>query len=363
MTSFTLLLDRDWYGNSVRAWLVGAAIAVTVFLITTGVRVLVTRRLEKVAGRTANPYDDFLLEVVRRTRGYFLFFLALIAGTRGLTLPGSFGRALETAMIVIALMQAGVWVNALIRAWVDHYLAQRAASAEPANLATVRALGFIARFVVWTLLLVTALDSLGFKVSALVTGLGVGGIAVALAVQNILGDLLAAMAIVLDKPFVVGDYIVVDTFSGTVEHIGLKTTRVRSLGGEQIIFSNAELLKSRVRNYKRLVERRIAFFTDVRYDTPPAVIARIPALLQELVEAQEPVRFDRSHFAAFGESALRFETVYHVLDADYKRYMDIQQAINLGLLERFAAMGVEFAFPSRTVYHVNAAVAGGEPAD
>ncbi|MHB0947651.1 MAG: mechanosensitive ion channel family protein [Gemmatimonadaceae bacterium] len=354
MTTFTLFLDRHWHGNTVRAWLVGATIAVAVFLITTGVRVLVIRRLEKIAGRTATPYDDFLLEVVRRTRGYFLFFLALIAGTRGLTLPGSVGRALETAMIIIALMQAGVWGSALIRAWVEHYLAQRAGSAEPANLATIRAFGVFARVMVWALLVVTALDSLGFKVSALVTGLGVGGIAVALAVQNILGDLLAAMAIVFDKPFVVGDFIVVDAFSGTVEHIGLKTTRVRSLGGEQIIFSNAELLKSRVRNFKRMVERRVAFFTDVRFDTPAAVVAKIPALLQELVEAQEPVRFERSHFAAFGESALRFETVYYVLDADYQRYMDIQQAINLALLERFAAMGVEFAFPSRTVYHVNA---------
>jgi small-conductance mechanosensitive channel len=354
VNSFTLLLDRTWYGNTVRAWLTGAVIAVAVFLITSGVRLLVTRRLEKVAARTANPYDDFLLEVVRRTRAYFLFFLAVVAGTRGLTLPGNLPATLDTAMIVIALLQAGVWGNALIRAWVEHYLAQRAERAEPASLATIRAMGFIARFVVWALLLVTALDSLGFKVSALVTGLGVGGIAVALAVQNILGDLLAAMAIVVDKPFVVGDAIQVDTLSGTVEHIGLKTTRVRSVGGEQIIFSNAELLKSRIRNYRRLVERRVAFFTDVRYDTPPAVVAQIPALLQALVESQEPVRFDRSHFVAFGESALRFETVYYVLDADYKRYMDIQQAINLALLERFAAMGVEFAFPSRTVYHVNA---------
>ncbi len=358
MTSFTVFLDRSWYGNTLRAWLVGAVIAAAVFLITFGVRLFVTRRLEKVATRTPNPYDDFFLEVVRRTRAYFLFFLALVAGTRGLTLPAGVTHALDAAMIVIALLQAGVWGSALIRAWVDHYLAQRAASAEPANLATVRAMGVLARVVVWALLVVTALDSLGFKVSALLTGLGVGGIAVALAVQNILGDVLAAMAIVFDKPFVVGDAIQVDTMSGTVEHIGLKTTRVRSVGGEQIIFSNAELLKSRIRNYRRLVERRVAFFTDVTYDTPPAVLRELPAVLRELVESQERVRFDRSHLVTLGESALRFETVYYVLDADYTRFMDIQQAINLGMLERFAAMGVEFAFPSRTVYHVNAGGVG-----
>jgi small-conductance mechanosensitive channel len=212
-------------------------------------------------------------------------------------------------------------------------------------------LGYAANVAVWTIILVAVLDNLGFDVTTLVTGLGIGGIAIALAVQNILGDIFAALAIVLDKPFVVGDFIVVDDFAGTVEQIGLKTTRLRSLSGEQIIFANAELLKGRIRNYKRLYERRNVFAIDVTYDSPTDVVARIPGMLREIVEAQRPVRFDRSHFSAYTDSALRFETVYFVLDPDYNKHMDIQQAIFLAVLERFRQEGIDFAFPTRVIVH------------
>jgi small-conductance mechanosensitive channel len=196
------------------------------------------------------------------------------------------------------------------------------------------------------------------NVTALVTGLGIGGVAIALAVQNVLSDVFAALAIVFDKPFDVGDAIAVDQVQGTVEHIGLKTTRIRSLSGEQIVISNNELLKNRIRNYKRMFERRVVFLLDVTYDTPPDTIGRIPAMVREIVNAQQPVRFDRSHFSGFTESALRVETVYFVLDPDYNRYLDIQQRINLELLRRFAAEGIRFAFPTRAI-HVEASPATG----
>jgi small-conductance mechanosensitive channel len=227
----------------------------------------------------------------------------------------------------------------------------RKVNVDGATATTVTALGYLARMVFWLVILLLALDNFGVDVTTLVTGLGITGIAVALAVQNILGDLLGALSIVVDKPFVVGDTINVDTFTGTVEHIGLKTTRVRSLSGEQIIFSNADLLKARIRNYKRLVERRVVFVTAVRYDTPREKLTRIPAMLKELVLAHQPVRFDRSHFRGFAESALEFETVYFVLTDDYLRYMDIQQAINLEILRRFEQEEIEFAFPTRTIVY------------
>jgi small-conductance mechanosensitive channel len=191
----------------------------------------------------------------------------------------------------------------------------------------------------------------GFQITPLITGLGVSGIAVALAVQNILGDLLAALAIVFDKPFDVGDTIGVDGITGVVEHIGLKTTRIRSQTGEQIIVGNGDLLKSRLRNYKRMYQRRVAFNLDVPFDTPPDALARIPGVLEQIVSAQKPVKFDRSHVSSFTESAVRVETVYFVLDPDYKMYMDIQQAINLEILRRFNEQQLRFALPSRTVYH------------
>jgi small-conductance mechanosensitive channel len=345
------VLDRLFYGNSLRAWLVGA----TAFVVALGVLLLVRRllayRLGALALRTTNIVDDLGAEIARGTRLYFLVALAVAIGARFVVLPPRIADTLDKAIALIVLLQAALWGTAAIGFYVARYIERRRATLEASNVWAIRALGVGARVVVWAIVFVALLDNLGFDVTALVTGLGVGGIAIALAVQTILGDVLAAMAIVFDKPFVVGDFIVVDNLAGTVEEIGLKTTRVRSLSGEQLVFGNAELLKSRIRNFKRLRERRNAFMLDVTYDTQADVVARIPGMLREIIESQHQVRFDRSHFSAYGESSLRFETVYYVLDPDYNKHMDIQQAIFLAVLERFERDGIEFAFPTRTVIH------------
>jgi len=191
---------------------------------------------------------------------------------------------------------------------------------------------------------------MGVDITALIAGLGIGGIAVALALQNVLGDLFASLSIVLDKPFVIGDFIIVDDLLGTVEHIGLKTTRVRSLFGEQLVFSNSDLLNSRIRNYKRMHERRIVFSLGVTYQTPYEKLAAIPDIIREIIELQEQVRFDRAHFKEYGDFALEFEIVYYMLVPDYNAYMDTQQAINLALYERFEKEGISFAYPTQTLY-------------
>ena len=218
--------------------------------------------------------------------------------------------------------------------------------------------GWVLFGAIWALALLFGLDQLGFDVTALVAGLGIGGIAVALAVQNILGDLFASAAIVLDKPFMVGDFIVVGTNAGTVEKVGLKTTRVRSLSGEQLVFTNAQLLNSQIRNFKRMQERRIAFSIGVTYETPLEKLRQIPAWLKAAVESRPQARFDRAHFKEYAEFSLAFEIVYYVLSADYAVYMDRQQAINLALFEKFAAEGVAFAYPTRTLYIRQEAAAG-----
>jgi small-conductance mechanosensitive channel len=198
--------------------------------------------------------------------------------------------------------------------------------------------------------LLLILDNLGIDITALVAGLGVGGIAVALAVQNILGDLFASLSIVLDKPFAVGDFIIIDDYLGSVEHVGLKTTRLRSLSGEQLVMSNADLLSSRIRNYGRMYERRIVFSLGVTYQTPRDKLKKIPGIIRDAVEAQDQTRFDRSHFKGYGSFSLDFETVYHVLQPDYNLYMDIQQAVNFAIHERFEAEGIEFAYPTQTLF-------------
>jgi small-conductance mechanosensitive channel len=194
-----------------------------------------------------------------------------------------------------------------------------------------------------------ALDNLGVNVTTMIAGLGVGGIAVALAVQNILGDLFASLSIVIDKPFVIGDFVIVDEYMGTVEHVGLKTTRLRSLGGEQLVFSNGDLLKTRIRNYKRMRERRAVFGFGIEYDTPIELVEKIPAMVRAIIEARAKVRFDRAHFKGFGASSLDYEVVYWMLDPDFNLYMDTQQQINLELMRLFQREGVSFAYPTQTV--------------
>jgi small-conductance mechanosensitive channel len=343
------LLDRVWYANTLRQWLIALAVLGGVFVALSLLRRVLVRRLGTLAARSSTRVDDVGVDLVRRTRAYFLFAVALYAASRLLVLTDQARGVIQLLMVVAVLLQAGRWGTGLIGFGVEHYL-RRSGESDSGARATVQAVGYAARFALWAVLLVMALGAFGIDVTALITGLGIGGIAIALAVQNILGDLFAALAIVLDKPFVVGDFIIVDNVLGTVEHVGLKTTRIRSLGGEQIIMSNNDLLKSRIRNYKRMEQRRIVFPVDITYDTPPELVTRVPMIIREVIEQQPLTRFDRSHFLTFAESGLRVETVYWVLDADYNKYADIQHAINVELLRRFAAEDIEFAFPSRTVY-------------
>jgi small-conductance mechanosensitive channel len=217
------------------------------------------------------------------------------------------------------------------------------------------------RTLLWSVIALAVLSNLGVNITAFIASLGVGGIAVALAVQNILGDLFASLAIAVDKPFEVGDFVVVGGVAGTVQMIGLKTTRIRSLQGEEVVMSNTDILKQTINNYRPMRERRIVFAFGVAYDTPAEKIEAIPGVVKRLVDAQEKLRFDRAHFKAFGDSSLDFEVVYIVKDPAYNTYMDMQQALNVGLMREFAAMGVEFAFPTRTI-HIATLPAGQPPA-
>ncbi|HET9983138.1 MAG TPA: mechanosensitive ion channel family protein [Longimicrobiales bacterium] len=353
-------MDLLFYGSSLRDWAAAAASAAALYLVLVGARRVLASRLARFAERTTNHVDDLAVEVVRRTRTFFLGAVAVYAGATWLALPPAPERILKAAVILAAVLQAAIWGNGVIAHVVQRQTA-RTPEENAASATTMNALGVLARALLWAILALLALDNLGVDITALVAGLGVGGVAVALAVQNILGDLFASLSIVLDKPFVIGDFIVVDDFAGTVEHVGLKTTRIRSLSGEQLVFSNADLLKSRVRNFNRMQERRVVFGFGVAYETPPATVAAIPGMVREIVEAQADVRFDRAHFKGYGASSLDFEVVYYTLDPDYNRYMDTQQAINLELLRRCAAAGIEFAYPTRTLY-VRAAAAGAAPA-
>ena len=348
-----MLLPDSLLGNSVRAWSIAGLIAGGTGLLLYVIKHFVGRRLTTLAQRTTTDVDDIAAELVTKVRWYFIGALALRAGTVGLELPSGIEKAIPKVTAIAVLLQLAVWGTALIAYWLRKWGARRGTEA---GASTLNAIGIAARGLLWSLIAVLALRNvLDYDISALLTGLGIGGIAIALAVQNVLGDLFAALSIVLDRPFEVGETIAVDTFTGVVEHIGLKTTRIRAVSGEQVIFSNADLLKSRVRNLKRLHERRAVLTLGVTYDTPPDQVEAIPGLLRGCVTGTPNTRFERAHFARFAESWLEFEVVYFVESAEYQAFMDAQQRVNLAVLRAFAAQGIAFAFPTRTIREAAAA--------
>lgn len=343
------LISFSLAGNTLGEWLSAVAVAVLSYLL---MRIFIragVARLAVLARDTTTQWDNAATEALSRTRGLFVIVIALFAGSLVLALPDRVRHVMYSAASIALIIQSGLWLNTVVLHWLEHE-GQRRRRSDPATVTTVSAVAFVGRLVLWSLVVILLLDNLGLDVTALVAGLGVGGIAVALAVQNILGDLFASLSIVLDKPFAVGDFLIIDEHMGAVENVGLKTTRVRSLSGEQLVFSNADLLKSRIRNFGRMFERRVVFKIGVTYQTPRDKLRRIPVMIRDAIERQDMVRFDRSHFQAYGDYALTFETVYYVLSPDYNRYMDIQQAINLDIHEAFEAEGIEFAYPTQTLF-------------
>lgn len=341
-------LDWTYLDNSVRSWLIAAGVALIVYAGTDVLRRLLIRQITALSTRTDNYADDLIADTLRRTKTYFLLFISLYAASRVLYLSDSLGTALRFVGVIVVVAQTAVWGTVVINTLVKRQMAQRVEE-DAATATTINALGFVVRLAFYSILVLMGLDNLGFDVTALIAGLGIGGIAVALALQNVLGDLFASLSIVLDRPFVIGDFIIVDDLAGTVEYVGLKTTRVKSLSGEQLVFANSDLLGARVRNFKRMYERRIVFGLGVTYDTPRSKLEQIPQMIRDAVEGQENTRFDRAHFKEYGAFSLNFEVVYFVLVPEYNTYMDVQQSINFDIHRAFEAAGIEFAYPTQTI--------------
>lgn len=336
-------------GATVAGWIGFALISIVFYVAARRAQKFLVRRWGAGAARTRTHVDDLIVSLIGRTNVLFIVLISLWVGTAVLRLGTRATTAIDLTLITALIIQAGLWSNHVLAFALDRLIVARE-DFDPGLRTAAGGMSFIGRVIIWSVAVLLVLSNLHVNVTTLVAGLGVGGIAIALAVQNVLGDLFASLSILLDRPFVVGEFIVVDSLAGTVEHVGLKTTRIRSLSGEQIVMSNGDLLKSRIHNYKKLFERRILFGFGVTYDTGYEKLLKIPAMVREIVEGAGKTRFDRAHFKEYGDSALNFEVVYYVLAPDYNIYMDIQQAINLELYRRFAADGIEFAFPTRTLY-------------
>ena len=341
------ILDYRILGNTVRDALITlAGILIGVVLVRL-FQVLIVSRLRKTFAATATTWDDLLIQVLENNVIPALYVLIVWLGLRDLHMKASLQVGMRTlatvAVTLLAIRMAMAVVNHSIRSYWSRHGSERTAAREK-NLNGI--ITFI-KIVVWILGFILLLDNIGIKVSGFVAGLGITGIAVALAAQAILGDLFSYFVIFFDQPFEVGHVIKVDNFTGEVEHIGLKTTRLRSGDGEQIIFSNKNLTDSRVQNFKRMQRRRVVFNLDVDLDTPVEALRTLPALIKAQYAGFADVTFERSHLKQFTESGMRFETSIVIETPDYNRYMDIQHEANLGIRDEFEKAGIRLAVPSR----------------
>ncbi len=356
MNELNELGSHIFLGNDLASWFKAGVQFAVWFTVLPLAKAFVTGRLKKLDPEKSPAALELVQALLRRTTRLFLWLAATFLALQWLTIPEKIDRYVTAGMLLLLWLQVAIWGTAAVRYLVERRLVrERHAQDGSASLNIIK---FVGVAVVWVVALLMLLANLGVDITALIAGLGVGGIAIALAVQNVLGDLLASLSIALDKPFKVGDFLVVGDDKGSVEHIGIKSTRLRSLSGEQIVVSNGDLLKSRVRNFGLLYERRISFSVGVVYETSRERLREIPGIIEGAIKRHAKTRFDRAHFASFGDFSLNYEAVYFVLDPAFNVYMDIQQAINLELHEEFEKRGIEFAYPTNVQYTKTVTAAG-----
>jgi small-conductance mechanosensitive channel len=345
-------------GNTIAQYLTAAGLFLAAFVAVRLAKSFLTARVADFARRTQTDVDDLFVRLLGRIGWAITALAALDVAMRSLVVPPAAVHAFDVLLLVVVSFRAIQMLQDVALFGIERWIT-RGRPDDPGARAASRNISAIARLMLWFVGVIFVLNNVGFNVSSVVAGLGIGGVAVALAAQAVLKDTFSAFAIWMDKPFEVGDFIIVGEMLGTVEYVGFKTTRLRSLGGEQLVFSNADLTDSRVRNYKRMAERRVVFSFGVVYQTPLESLREIPGIVRATIESQERTRFDRAHFQGFGDSSLNFEVVFYVLSPDYNAYMDVQQAINLRLVEELGKRGIEFAYPTRQLY-VTRLVADGE---
>ncbi|MEB3213908.1 MAG: mechanosensitive ion channel family protein [Leptolyngbyaceae bacterium] len=344
----TEFLSNELLGNTLGDYLLAIATFVIAVIVIRIVKSIVVGRLKRWSRYTSTDLDDRLITIVERPLIALLYLGAFYIAIRNLDLHPILQQSIDVICVIIGTLLAVQLLGSLVEYGARLYLLKK--RSDPAMTQTVDAVVPAIKVVVWAIGIVFLLDNLGFDISAVVTGLGIGGVAVALAAQGILGDLFSYISILSDRPFELGDFIIVGDLVGTVEHIGLKTTRLRSLTGEELIIANTDITSSRIQNFKRMARRRIAFSIGVTYETAADTLKQIPSLIQQVIEGVKPVTFDRAHFASYGDFSLNYEVVYYVETSDYGEYMDAQQTIYFGIRDVFEEKGIEFAYPTQLLY-------------
>jgi small-conductance mechanosensitive channel len=340
------ILTISYFGNTVSDYLICIGIIIAASLIIKVFRAVFLNKLDKSVKKSKSKVLEFISVNTDKFIIPLFYLAAIYTGLTYLNLPRYLRRDIDAASIVITTFFAVRFIILVINYSIRYFFQARSEG----ETTSLKGISTFISIIVWFIGSMFLLDNLGFKISTVIAGLGIGGIAVALAAQAVLGDFFSYFVIFFDRPFQIGDFIVVDDKMGVVERIGIKTTRLASLSGEEIIFPNSNLTNSRIHNFKRMESRRVVFRIGVTHQTPIENIREIPGVIKSIVEGFEDTRFDRSHFQSFGESSLDFETVYYVAGSNYNRYMDIQQSINLRLYEEFEKRDIKMAYPTRTLY-------------
>jgi small-conductance mechanosensitive channel len=342
------VLQSEYFGNTIEHYLIALACLIGGFLAVKIFQIIIVAHMQRFVKKTKSTLDDFVLNLTRKIILPVGYFSVLYLCITSLTLNEKIKQLFYIAGITLITYFSVHFVILLIDYFFELYLLRR--SRDRSAIKSLSGIVRVVKVIIWGIALSFFFDNLGFKISAVIAGLGIGGVAVALAAQAVLGDLFSYFSILFDRPFEIGDFIIVGDFLGTVEKIGIKTTRLISLSGEQLIFSNSDLTNSRVRNYKRMQKRRVVFKFGVTYQTSLDNCKNIPELVKSIVNAVEHASIDRVHFLEFGDFSLIYEVVYYVDSSDYNVYMDCQQAINFSLKDELEKRSISFAFPTQTLY-------------
>ncbi len=342
------ILDMQFSGNTLQSYLEAFTVFVVSIFILQIIKAVLLVKLQDFADKTANEWDNILCKALESLGWLFYFIVSLYASTRFISLADFINTIIYSATLIIVTYYAIGALQIILEFGLDQIL--KKSQGDKLDNTILRFFHNALKIGLWVSAVILILQNLGYEVGALLGGLGIAGIAIAFALQNILTDIFSFFSIYFDKPFRKGDFIIVDNDMGTVEHIGIKSTRIRTLQGQQLIISNQELTSVRVNNYKRMEERRAVFHFRIRYETPPTLVKKIPELIKKIIENNERTRFDRAHFTEFGDSSLNFEVVYYVDTQDYNVYRDVQQDINIAVMETFTKNRIEFAYPTQLVY-------------
>ena len=342
------IIEETFLGNRILDYLICVFIFFASFIVIKIFQLFLLRRLKKWAEKTATTLDDFLIGIIQKILLPLAYFGAFYLSVNILKLDPLLKRIIDIAGMAILTLFTARLITILVNYGFNIYWINRGKDAGLER--SLKGIVKVITLVVWGLATIFFLDNMGFKISAVIAGLGIGGVAVALAAQAVLGDLFSYFAIIFDRPFEIGDFIIIGEYLGTIEYIGIKTTRIRSLGGEQVVFSNTDLTSSRLRNYKRMGKRRVVFKFGVIYQTSLEKLKTMPGIIENIIKNIKDTTFDRAHFFSYGDSSLIFEVVYYVMSRDYNKYMDIQQEINFAIKKEFEAKDIEFAYPTQTLY-------------